>query len=331
MMAFNLQVRAALIYAVLLIAATAKIASMPDYSFDSFQYSYLASPDAQTFKSTPGLPSPYLEMSDDTYLKQKPFYTTKLLFIGLVRLSAKVAGVLRAPMLVSLVAYFLLGSIVWLWLGSCNVGEPWRTVSGLLLMFSSVTTGSARMGTPDLLCTLLLVSGAWLLFESRYPVLGALPLLLSVLTRLDCAILAGTLFVLASWAKKFRFRTLIAFLIAVVAIYIPISRVGYSYPILLSWTIRTSYWRALLHNFVTTELAIYCPFLLLAVIAWHRNYRRPIILACAISLALRYAMMPHLEMRYLLPQALIAGILGVASVLGKETEVTSPAVFAKAA
>lgn len=325
--------RAVIIYAVLLIAATYKIASMPDYSLDSYLYSYLVSNDVQAFKSTPGLPAPYVHISDENYVQQRPFYSVKFLFVILASLTAKVAGVLRAPMVVSAVAYFLLGWVVWLWLGSANLKEPWRSVSGGLLMFSSVTTDTARMGTPDMLCTLLLVLGVWLLLETKYVVAGGMALSLSVLTRIDCAILAGVILMLGFWQKKVSPWLTATFVIVIVAIYLVNSSIGYSYPVLLAWTIRTSYFNALLHNLVKTELAIYCPFALLALIAVRKRYQRVLLAACGVSLVLRYVVMPHFEIRYLLPQAVIVGILGIASVLQETSsnEESSPQVISQIA
>jgi hypothetical protein len=307
--------RAAIIYAVLLLAATVKIASMPKYSFDSYQYSYLVSSDIQRFKSLAGLPREYAQMGDKEYEHQRPFYRVKVLYVILVSIAAKFAGVIRAPFVVSAVAYFLLGWVVWFWLGSARIPEPWRSLSAILFMFSSVTTDTARMGTPDLLCTLLLMLGAWLLLETKYVVAGGVTLVISVFARLDCAILAVALLLLGYCQQKVSKRITLTLGVALVASYLLISRLGYSYHEMLAWTLRTSYLKAILHNFMKTELAIYSPFALLAVFAIKKKYERGLIGACVASLAVRYVLMPHLEIRYLLPQALIAGVVGAAAVL----------------
>lgn len=307
--------RGLLVYLILLVCATAKIVSMPEHSFDGYLYSYLASHDVREFKSVAGLPPEYVAMPDQTYAQQAPFYRVKIFYVLLVRGAAKLTGALRAPFVVSAIAYLLLGLATWLWLRTAGVPEPWRGLTGLLLMFSSVTTATARMGTPDMLCTLLLVSGAWLLLYTRHSVYAGLFLILSVLTRTDCLILAALLVVLAWRQKRLSVRFAGAFFLLFAAAYLAVSRIGYSYGRLLAWTIRTSYWKGFLHGFAKTELAIYAPFALLGLIALKRAYQRELVAVCAASLAIRYVLMPHLEIRYLLPQAIIVGVVGAASVL----------------
>jgi hypothetical protein len=327
---YNSRMRWLFFYLILLLCATAKVVSVPEHSFDGYMYSYLASHDVQEFKSTAGVPPEYVAIPDQTYSQQAPFYRVKVFYVALVRGAAKVFGALRAPFVVSAIAYFLLGLVTWLWLRTAGVPEPWRSAAGLLLMFSSVTTDTARMGTPDMLCTLLLVSGAWVLLFTRYSVYAAALFILSVLTRTDCLIAAALLVALA-WRQKrlsARFTGVVVLLFGVA--YVAVSRIGYSYGQLLAWTIRTSYWSGFLHGFAKTELAIYAPFALLALIALKRGYQRELIAVCAVSLAIRYILLPHLEIRYLLPQAMIAGIVGAASVLGRVEQASIPAEIARA-
>ena len=307
--------RGLIIYSILLLCATAKIASMPEHSFDGYLYSYVVSHDVKEFKSNGGVPAGYVAMPDQSYVQQAPYYRVKVFFVLLVRGAAKFFGVIRAPFVVSALAYFLSGLAVWFWLRTAGVNEPWRSLAGLFLMFSSVATDTARMGTPDMLCTLLLVLGAYLLLQTGHSVYGGVLLLLSVLTRTDCLILASGLIALALWKKRVGPRFAGISLALFAAGYFAISRIGYSYGQLLAFTVRTGYVRGFLHGFAKTELAIYAPFALLALIALKRAYERELIVLCAITLGVRYVLLPHLEIRYLLPQAMIVGIVGAASVL----------------
>jgi hypothetical protein len=311
--------RGLLIYSALLLCATAKIASMPEHSFDGYLYSYLVSHDLREFKSNASVPPEYVAMPDQSYAQQAPFYRVKVFFVLLVRGLARFTGVIRAPFVVSALAYFLTGMAVWFWLRAASVPEPWRSVAGLFLMFSSVTTDTARMGTPDMLCALLLVLGACLLLVTEHAVYGGVLLLLSIFTRTDCLIMASALIVLAFWQKRIGIRFAGTFLALFASGYFAISRIGYSYSRLLAFTVRTGYVRGFLHGFAKTELAIYAPFALLALIALKRGYQRELIVLCAITLVIRYVVFPHLEIRYLLPQAMIVGILGAASVLASGT------------
>src|SRR5512135_2215642 len=130
--------RGLLVYSILLLCATIKIASMPEYSYDGYLYSYLVSHDVKEFKANTGVPPEYVAMPDQAYVQQAQFYRVKVFFVLLVRVAARVVGVIRAPFLVSAFAYFLTGLAVWFWLRNAGVGEPWRSLAGLFLMFSSV-------------------------------------------------------------------------------------------------------------------------------------------------------------------------------------------------
>lgn len=312
--------RSIVIYGILLAAATLKIFSMPVYSFDGYLYSYLVSGDVKLFKSIRGLPPEYVSMSDETYVQQAPYYKVKLLYVALVRLATHFAGILRAPYVVSAAAYFLLGWSVWLWLGSLRVDALWRTLASVALMFSSVVTDTARMGTPDLLCTLLLVAGAWLVLSTKYYIPGAILLVMSIFGRQDSLILAGLLLGLAYWQQKAPLKITVLFSVIMLACNFVVGRFGYPYHQLLAWTLRTSYWHALIHNFAKTEIAIYGPFLLLAFIAIKRRFQMGLLGVCAGSLVIRHFLMPHWEIRYLLPQALMAGVIAAAATLGVDRE-----------
>ena len=214
------------IFALLLAAATYKVFSMPNYSLDSYMYSYLVSGDAPTFKVVPGLPPEYVAMTDEAYRQQAPYYTVKALYVALVGIAAPFVGVLRAPTATSAAAYLLCGWVVWFWLRSLGVKGTWRTITALLIMFSSVVTDTARMGTPDLLCSLLLVTGAWLLTATRQAYLGACSLVLAIYTRTDCLILAGLLLALACWQKTISLRFTAILAVAMLVSYFAVSRLG---------------------------------------------------------------------------------------------------------
>lgn len=318
--------RSALIYGFLVAIATWKVFSMPIHSFDSYYYSYLASPDLIDFKNIPDLPHEYVVMSAESYVQQRPYYTVKILYVALVRLSARLVGAMRAPHLVSVVSYFFLAWSVCLWLRSFGVSEGWTTLASIAIMFSSVATDTARMGTPDLLCTLLLVTGAWLLLSSPYPVPGALLLALSVLGRQDSLILAGLLLVLAYLRGRITLAVGVAACVVMLACDIAVTRGSYPYHQLLAWTLRTSYWHALSHNIAKTEVAIYCPFLLVAFAAIKYRFQTGLVIVCACSLVVRYVLMPNWEIRYLLPQALIVAVVGAALILGGKLVCAEPAM-----
>jgi len=322
------EILALLIFAMFMLAATYKVTTTPNRTFDSYFYSYLVSQDAPTFKAVPGLPDEYIKIPDAVYWPQEPIYTVKVLFVALVRLAAPIVGVLEAPPAISAAAYVLCGFVTWLWLRSLRVNDPWRTVAACLVMYSSVVMDAARMGTPDLLCTLLLVAAAWLLTATKQTYLGACLLILSVCTRTDCVVLGGLLLALAWWQKKTSLGFTTAFAAAMLATYLAISQImGYPHgqliALLLENTNRTSYADALLHNFLAPEVATFTPFVLLALIALRLRYQVELIAICAASLVLRYILFPALDVRYLVPQAVIFAVVAAASV-SREQSVSAP-------
>jgi hypothetical protein len=308
-----------LLFAAFMLAATYRVATTPDRSFDSYFYSYLVSQDAPTFKALPGLPHEFIEMPDREYWPQEPFYTVKVLFVALVRVAAPYVGVLQAPTAISAAAYFLCGWVVWFWLRSLGVNVAWRTIAACLVMYSSVVMDAARMGTPDLLCTLFLVAAAWLLSETKQTCLGACLLILAVCTRIDSLLLGGLLLALAWWQKKVSFAFTSMFGVAMLACYLAISRMGYPLgqliDLLLENSNRTSYVDALLHNLLEPEVEAVAPFVLLALIALKLRYQVGLIVICAVSLVLRYMLFPNLEVRYLVPHAVIVAVVAAAAVL----------------
>jgi hypothetical protein len=307
--------RSALIYGLLLAAATIKISSMPIRLYDAYLYSYLASGDLNAFKSTPGLPQEYIALSAEKYVEQSPYYRVKPLFIALVRLASHFAGILAAPFLVSSTAFFLTGWGVWLWLRNLGLDGPWRTLASLALMLSSVVTDTAREGMPDMTCTLFLVSGGWLIFSTEFRKIGAALLTIAILVRPDALILAGLILVVAFWQKKLSLAGAIAFCVIMLASNFAVSQAGYPYHKWLAWTIHTSYLYALTHNFAATEVASYGPFLLFALMALKQRFQTGLVAACAASCVIRYVLMPHIEVRYLLPQAMIVGVLAAGATL----------------
>ena len=193
-------------------------------------------------------------------------------------------------------------------------------------MFSSVVTDAARRGTPDLLCTLLLVTGAWLVLSTKHYVSGAVVLVMSILARQDSMILAGLLLALAWWQQKTTLKVTVLFSVCMLACNVVVGRFGYPYRQLLAATLRTSYLNALTHNLVKTDLAIYGPFLLLAFVAIRFRYQTELLAVCAISLVVRYFLMPHWEVRYLLPQAVVVGVIAAAASLSSTTNQDAPSL-----
>lgn len=306
------------IYALFLVAATLKVYSMPVRSFDGYYYAYLASGEnLDAFKRTPGLPHEWQIIPEDVVAYSRGFFVVKPLFVLLTKIAIRAAGVLNAPFLVSTVAYFGLGWVLWFWLGELGVSVLWRLPAASLLMFSSVATNTGRKGGPDMLCTLLFVAGAWLLLSSRYKPVGILVLLAAIFTRTDSLVFAGLLLLLAAWRRQISLRAFSLWSLAMLFSDFLVARRGYSYSKFLSTALQSSYFYGLTHNLAHSELAVYAPFVLLALIALKLRFQTDLVVACLAAWVVRYLLLPRLEERYLLPQAMILGILAAGAALGK--------------
>ena len=318
---------ALLIFSLLLLAFTCKVWVQPNLTFDSYFYSYLISDDVAAFKALPGLPPDFVNLPDQDYVVQEPFYTVKYLFVALARLAAPFVGVLQAPPAVAAISYCLCGLLIWFWLRSLGVDVVWRTLAATLIWYMPFITDAAAMGTPDLLCTLLLVSAAWLLTCTQHGYLAGVVLILSVATRTDCVLLGGLLLLHAGWQKQVTNRFVFIVGLAMLATYWVISRTGFPHPQLLALVLenthRSSYADALLHNLLAPDVALLAPFVLLALIAFKLRFQTGLIHVCAASTVLRYLLLPNLESRYMVPQAVIISVIAAAAVFRKTPHVAN--------
>ena len=273
------------------------------------------------FKATNDVPPDFIAMPDQDYVVQERFYTVKLLFVALSRIAANYVGVLKAPTAISAVSYLLCGYVVWFWLRSLSVGAAWRTIAALLMMYTPFVADAAMMGTPDLLCTLLLLLATWLLTCTRHICFVGALLVLSVATRTDCLLLGGLLLVLGWWQKQLTTVSTGIIGAIMLMVYLGISFIGFPHGQLLELVLentgRNSYWEALPLNLLMPDVALLVPFMLLALIPLKLRYQVEILWVCALSVVLRYLLLPNLESRYLVPQAMIVSVVAVAAVLRK--------------
>ncbi len=321
---------ALLIFTVLMLAFTYKVLVSPNRTFDSYFYSYLISDNAAAFKATSGVPVDFVTMPDRDYVVQEPFYTVKLLFVALARLVAPYVGVVQAPTTVSAIAYFLCGGMVWFWLRALGVATTWRTLVASLVMYTPFITDAAVMGTPDLLCTLWLVTATWLLTCTSYRYFPGALLILSVATRTDCLLLGGLLLMLTWWQKQASTVFTILVGLAMLGTYWAISLMGFPHDqlmdLVLQNTGRSSYGDALIQNLLMPDVALLIPFMLLALMAVKLRYQVGLMVVCAVSVVLRYLLLPNLESRYLVPQAVIVSVIAAAAIFGQSQTKGSDAV-----
>ncbi len=115
----------------------------------------------------------------------RPLYNQTLWLVSKTGL-----GLVRAGLLLSLAPYFLLGILVFVWLGKYM--SPWLTLGfSTLLMITPPLMSMGRETTADPLATLVAFASLYLIFEKRRLLPGIVLLLASIYFRTDFVALAG--------------------------------------------------------------------------------------------------------------------------------------------
>jgi len=128
------------------------------------------------------------------FVQQLRFYSIKPLYCiaaaGVHRAGFSLPGSLLLISLFSFICYALLA---WVWLRK-YIGEPWCTVFSGLLILTPPLFQLGRIGTPDALELLLLVSGLYLLLERSKAAAGCTLFLVAIWVRPDAIVFVGFLF-----------------------------------------------------------------------------------------------------------------------------------------
>lgn len=121
----------------------------------------------------------------DHFLQQLRFYQIRPLYIRLLELCrGSGMGYVQATRVLSVLAFFLLGLLLFVWVG--RYVDDWRAAIGIpLLLIAPVLFTAARTGSPDALSAFAVTLGAYLLFEKKSFVLGTVLLLISLFLRTD--------------------------------------------------------------------------------------------------------------------------------------------------
>ncbi len=109
-------------------------------------------------------------------------------------------GLVRSGILISVGSYFLLGILVFFWLGRYT-SRMFTLAVSILLMISPPLADMGRDPTPDALATLIALGALYLIFEKRRIVPGMALLLASIYFRTDFVVLAGPT-ILACWLER---------------------------------------------------------------------------------------------------------------------------------
>lgn len=277
--------------------------------------------------------------------QQKTFYCQRVLYTGLVYGVHKAGLTLVSSMTaVSAAAFFLTGVLLWVWI-SHHLPAWVAAPVALGLGFNYPILHTARVGSPDSLCTLLIVAGVYVLLQHRTLWLALLLFLAAVFTRGDSIIFVGltmTLLLLATPLKSpRRIALLVAGLVAAGVAYVATSwwagspswwvlfqfslgrrtpfldRVDPSFDVDFYWTTLKKRFLGLWGETLFWHLGLG----VLAAWALARGSRLRalpatalVAISCVGTMVLRYALFPSMYLRLYLPYFLVVEVLLVIAI-----------------
>lgn len=135
------------------------------------------------------------------FVQQLRFYSVKPLYVlAVAALHRSGLAYPRSFVLLSVVAYFAVGVVTWIWLSRYWSG--WlTTVFVALVMMNPELVSVGRSTTPDAFALMFVAWGLYLLFEFPGSISGPLLLLISIWVRPDELILVGLLLVMSLWLR----------------------------------------------------------------------------------------------------------------------------------
>jgi hypothetical protein len=135
------------------------------------------------------------------YAEFLPLFAIRPLYNQTLWLVSKTGlGLVRSGILISVGSYFLLGILLFLWIGR-YASRMFTFAISLLLMISPPLTMLGRDPTADALATLIAFAALYLIFEKQRFAPGVASLLASIYFRTDFVVLAGPT-ILACWLER---------------------------------------------------------------------------------------------------------------------------------
>ena len=162
-----------------------------------------------------------------------PFYVVKPLYTGMIYLFYK-AGVplLRATVLPSIIAYVLIGLLLFLWLQT-YVQLLFAFLASLLTMLSAPMLELVKTSSPDCLAAFLLLTAFYFIIKRKSLFIMFLFLLLSVFARLDniipCFFILSLLAFTDKWKEKLALKKYVAMIFIVIIGYILVTSSALKY------------------------------------------------------------------------------------------------------
>jgi hypothetical protein len=244
-----------------------------------------------------------------------PLFAIRPLYNQAIWLTSKTGlGLMRSVVLISAASYFLMGSLLFVWVRRYMDDLLGFGVS-LLVMISAPLTILGRDTTSDALATLIAFTALYLIFEKQLLMLGFTALLASIFFRTDFVVLAGPAILACHLQKRLDFWKAAVLSVVAVASVLTINHFAGDYGI------QMLYYR----NFVGTPIApaetivrfsfhdylaafrqglgmltrnFFIPFLLLGVISLASEKARPLFAVSLAYVVLHFLLLPNWEERW---------------------------------
>jgi hypothetical protein len=265
-----------------------------------------------------------------------PFFAIRPMYNDLIWLLNKAGvGLVQAVVLVSVVSYFLLGTLLFVWVQTL-VGNVWAALLASVVMLTPAVMQVGRFTGADGISTLFALFSLYLIFEKRFWVVGTAVLLLSIYIRTDNVALAAPVLLVGVWQKRIAFWKGAVLLAVAVGSVLLINHFAGDYGI------RMLYYR----NFIGTPIApaevkeaftisdylrafragisdalnsSLIPFMVVGIIGFLASSRLRVLGAVTIVYSvLHFIILPNWQERWFVILYLVLSIIGINAVAGSK-------------
>lgn len=262
----------------------------------------------------------------------RPLYNQTLWLVSQTGL-----GLVHSGVLISAASYFLMGILLFLWLGR-YAGSVFGFAMALLLMMSPPLTELGRETTSDALATLVAFASLYLIFERQLLVPGLSLMLASIFFRTDFVVLAGPTIAACWWERRIDlWKASVLALLAVVSV-LGINYFAGDYGIGMLYyrnfvgtpiapaemTVQFSfrdYIPALRSGLTLASNSFFLPFLLLGTIGVVSRWARVLLVVTLSYVFLHFLVLPNWQERWVGIYYLSASVCAAATVRKAEESI----------
>jgi hypothetical protein len=243
-------------------------------------------------------------------------YAIRPLYIEILKWLSLVIPLRKAIDLVSAASYFGIGIIAIVWTK--------RPILAALLMAAYPLLVLARIGGPDALSALLVISGMWFLVEEKSVRLGLILLYLSLAVRTDNMILVLLVVAWLVWEKRMRFVAGLVLFLFAIGIVFAINRWAGNYgwialfhysfvaggpsPTYAPASITLGQYFSALSRGIAAIAVHISLWVLLGILVW-LSRRSQVLILVALADVVHFLMFPSPEDRYFVWSYIVIGIL----------------------